>query len=794
MAVHEDRRLRRGAPWPACCPDAAGATHNTDIGDGWERESYGEWYFERFSTAAYRVGVNVVCTRSRIEAGGQYIIAMTATMVEGTVEHMENRRSGRAVAAIFACFACAVPLQAVGQHTGGAVVVDHDGAHATSRRFDGEPSRLGSGAGATDDRELKRDYTHPDRHKVLRIYLPPPRRANVVDKPDDKPTRIGFHRPLPATLAELTPSLEWAPLNDGRLVAAAIVTSPGATSIRLGMVGALGDGTQIRVFAPDVDGPPLPVVTRTHFQDNEDGADAAEMLWSPSVPGDAIGVEITLPKSERSAFSLTIARLAHRYGTADGPPVSNHLQCPLDHVDVQCRADAFPEGLEDTTARVTIEKEGGTVTCSGTLVNSDDFPAPFFLTANHCVASDEEAHSIETTWFHERPTCSADVSRGETVSGGADLLATSFSYDSTLLLLRRAPPAGAYFAGWEGREIEFRDHPLPVFGIHHPAGMEKKYSSGATVGRGDTLIAKDAIAVYWAEGLIEGGSSGSGLFKEDGRLIGVASTTVATCEGQVSHYGALASFFPAACPWLLSDNICTSSEIPFFSGTADTVRQGFVRLVNHSRKPGHVFVYATDDAGRRVGPITIPIGANSVAHFNSDDLEMGNADKGIEQGVGPGKGDWRLHVTSTVDVEALAYIRTQDGFVTSMHELVEPVTVDDLSLYYLRFFNPGSNRNQVSKLRLVNPHPENVAVAIAGVDDGGQLGQELVAFELQPGEARSVDARQLEVGDVDLVGMLGNGQGKWRLAVGASQQIDVMNLLESPTGNFANLSVGRRTD
>ena len=36
------------------------ATHNTDIADGWERESYGEWYFERFSTASYRVGVNVV--------------------------------------------------------------------------------------------------------------------------------------------------------------------------------------------------------------------------------------------------------------------------------------------------------------------------------------------------------------------------------------------------------------------------------------------------------------------------------------------------------------------------------------------------------------------------------------------------------------------------------------------------------------------------------------------------------------------------------------------------------------
>ncbi|MCZ6617550.1 MAG: DUF4159 domain-containing protein [Gammaproteobacteria bacterium] len=34
-------------------------THNTDIADGWEREAYGQWYFERFSTKSYRLGVNV---------------------------------------------------------------------------------------------------------------------------------------------------------------------------------------------------------------------------------------------------------------------------------------------------------------------------------------------------------------------------------------------------------------------------------------------------------------------------------------------------------------------------------------------------------------------------------------------------------------------------------------------------------------------------------------------------------------------------------------------------------------
>ena len=36
------------------------ATHNTDCGDGWEREAFGEWYFETFSTRSYMMGVNIV--------------------------------------------------------------------------------------------------------------------------------------------------------------------------------------------------------------------------------------------------------------------------------------------------------------------------------------------------------------------------------------------------------------------------------------------------------------------------------------------------------------------------------------------------------------------------------------------------------------------------------------------------------------------------------------------------------------------------------------------------------------
>jgi hypothetical protein len=36
------------------------ASHNTDLGDGWEREAYGQRYFENFSSKAYAMGVNIV--------------------------------------------------------------------------------------------------------------------------------------------------------------------------------------------------------------------------------------------------------------------------------------------------------------------------------------------------------------------------------------------------------------------------------------------------------------------------------------------------------------------------------------------------------------------------------------------------------------------------------------------------------------------------------------------------------------------------------------------------------------
>ncbi len=64
----------------------------------------------------------------------------------------------------------------------------------------------------------------------------------------------------------------------------------------------------------------------------------------------------------------------------------------------------------------------------------------------------------------------------------------------------------------------------------------------------------------------------------------------------------------------------------------------------------------------------------------------------------------------------LGYARTWDGFVTTLHELA-PRAADDRAV---AIFNPGSNRAQVSRLRLVNHDDETAEVALRGVDDQGR--------------------------------------------------------------------------
>ncbi len=221
-----------------------------------------------------------------------------------------------------------------------------------------------------------------------------------------------------------------------------------------------------------------------------------------------------------------------------------------------------------------------------------------------------------------------------------------------------------------------------------------------------------------------------------------------------------------------------------FPAASEPFRQGFVRVINHSIVPGQVRIEAMDDNGRSVAPLTLSIDAYETVHFNSNDLESGNEAKGLEGATGVGEGSWRLDLSSDLDIEVLAYIRTDDGFLTAMND-VAPVT-DGRSRIVT--FNPGSNRNQVSRLRIINPGPETAAVTVRGRDDRGGAGTSTVALSVQSGTVREITAAELEHGSSGFDGALGDGLGKWRLDIDSAQPIVVMSLLESPTGHLTNLS------
>ena len=248
---------------------------------------------------------------------------------------------------------------------------------------------------------------------------------------------------------------------------------------------------------------------------------------------------------------------------------------------------------------------------------------------------------------------------------------------------------------------------------------------------------------------------------------------------------------PAARTWTL----------PLVVADADPVRTGLVRVLNRSDRAGAVAIHAIDDAGRRAGPVSLSLGANAAVTFNSHDLEEGNASKGLSDGVGSGgAGPWRLELRTALDVEALAYVRTAEGFLTSVHgsaaeeEVEADVAEADVEAesmrysYRVPFFNPGSNRTQQSRLRLINLGDAAAEVVITGRDDAGESPGSEVRLTLAAGKSRSLGADTLEEGNAGLAGSLGDGAGKWRLTVSADRPLRVMSLLRNPTGSLTNVS------
>ena len=257
-------------------------------------------------------------------------------------------------------------------------------------------------------------------------------------------------------------------------------------------------------------------------------------------------------------------------------------------------------------------------------------------------------------------------------------------------------------------------------------------------------------------------------------------TAMSLLETPTGHLANLSALPPAPD----ADGIRT---VPLFLSASDPLgRQGFMRVVNRSGLSGTVRIRAFDGSDFAYDPVNLSLGPRQARHFNAEDLEAGNAAKGLSGSTGAGRGNWRLELDSDLDFETSAHIRTADGFVTSV-QAVAPELNDGLT-HRIAFLNPGSNYRQASRLLLVNRGAADAEATVTGIDDAGLSQGGPVRVRVPAGGSVSLSAKALEDGGAGFEGALGDGSGKWRLCLTADAPIVVMSLLETPTGHLTNMS------
>ena len=240
----------------------------------------------------------------------------------------------------------------------------------------------------------------------------------------------------------------------------------------------------------------------------------------------------------------------------------------------------------------------------------------------------------------------------------------------------------------------------------------------------------------------------------------------------------------------------SAPQVPLMLPASDSFRQSFVRLSNRRGQTNNVRIIAVDDGGNVYPTVAIQLARWESLHFNSGDLADGNPAKGIE-GIGaPIQGNWRLHVESDYLVAVSSFIRTPDGFLTPMYDVMSKGTStndDGETVARTLFgytFNPASNVERQSRLRLINYGASDASFEIIAVDDTGDA-RGPVSFTLLAGHARTLTAVDLEEGAEGLEGKLGDGKGKWLIfarSLGDYDSIDGQSLLYSASGHISDLS------
>ena len=295
------------------------------------------------------------------------------------------------------------------------------------------------------------------------------------------------------------------------------------------------------------------------------------------IEGNTTIIEYYEPAGCESTFNLEIESIAYYFrGFEDylAPYKKNSGGSRAEYcqIDVACSEGYNWTEQIDAVVHFTLYFNGGYGVCSASVINNTNQDCkPYILTAWHCGNHTANQNLSGYTWYwnYQKSNCQPNNNGSNPSKGNQTMLngavrSTSGSgtlnnppsnsnqlagSDFTLVELATNIPESynAYYAGWDNSNSTVTSG----VGIHHPNGSAKKISTFNTNLQSHSYNggAPNAHwAVTWApttngHGVTEGGSSGSPIFNQVGRIVGQLSGGSSYCNlpYQGDSYGKFSS-------------------------------------------------------------------------------------------------------------------------------------------------------------------------------------------------------------------------------------------------------------
>jgi hypothetical protein len=342
---------------------------------------------------------------------------------------------------------------------------------------------------------------------------------------------VGLARPASAE-ALAAAAFDWKPVPGGSAARVAL-TSPEAGSVRLAidLAGVPRDVEMVFFGSHDPSRLEGPIKVG-------DIADRTVPWWSPLTEGDTQTVEIFVPSKHSAAdLPLVVVGASHLFTTPSSrfakrvQDIGDAGACNVDLACSPLASDAAFRNAANSVAQMVFNDAGFTVLCTGTLLADGDAAtqAPWLYGANHCFENEDApyktaaqmqavANTLNTLWGFEAGACNSQSARSgwTQLAGGATFVHNDVASDVLFLRLNSAPPAGAFYSGWDANPLSAGNG---VVSAHHPLGDLKKVTQGSVVRFSSPGVA-NANASYvetrWSSGTTESGSSGAGIWTSAG--------------------------------------------------------------------------------------------------------------------------------------------------------------------------------------------------------------------------------------------------------------------------------------